>query len=127
MTKPLNIGLLMVAAVAEAGFFRCGRFWPKAGVVVDPREFTEEDWERLAAEPMLHITPAPDTAELAAAEASLDLNERIKAAIGTLEAGDFEADGRPKLGAVKERLPEDARKVTAKVLAEVWADLKPAD
>ena len=126
MSKLLNIGLLMVASVAQAGFFRCGRFWPKDGVVVDPLEFTEEQWERLAAEPMLHITPAPDAAEVAAIEASLDLTARIKAAIGTLEAGDFEADGRPKLGAVKERLPDEAKKVTAKVLADVWAELKPA-
>jgi hypothetical protein len=62
----------------------------------------------------------------APADPAVDLKALIIATLQKLDPSDFEADGQPKLGAVKERLPEQARKITARLVAEVWAGLKPA-
>jgi len=70
------------------------------------------------------VAQASEAGVPAAPEVPLvDLKARVRAAINQLEPGDFDADAQPKLGAVKERLPEEARKVTAKLVAEVWAEI----
>ena len=120
---------LLIRSTAGDGFeghFRLGQFWPRAGRVVAQDAFTADEWAALEADPRLHIGPAPDEAQIEAEAKAQSLKDQIVAVLGTLEPGDFEADGQPKLGAVKERLPEQARKVTAKLVAEVWAGLKPA-
>ncbi len=108
------------------GHYRLGQFWPKAGRVVAQDAFSPDEWAVLTADTRLHIGPAPDEAQVETEAKAQSLKDQIKAVLGTLEPGDFEADGQPKLGAVKERLPEQAKKVTAKLVAEVWAGLKPA-
>ncbi len=108
------------------GHFRLGQFWPRAGRVVAQDAFTAEEWAVLTADPRLHIGPAPDEAQVEAEAKVKSLKDQIVAVLGTLEPGDFEADGTPKLGAVRERLPEQAGKITARLVAEVWAGLKPA-
>jgi hypothetical protein len=115
-----------IAATEFEGHFRLGQFWPRAGRVVAQDAFTADEWAVLTADPRLHIGPAPDEAQVEAEAKAQSLKDQIMAVLGTLEPGDFEADGQPKLGAVKERLPEQAKKVTAKLVAEVWAGLKPA-
>jgi hypothetical protein len=120
---------LLIRSTAGDGFeghFRLGQFWPRAGRVVAQDAFTADEWAVLEADPRLHIGPAPDEAQVEAEAKAQSLKDQIVAVLGTLEPGDFEADGQPKLGAVKERLPEQAKKVTAKLVAEVWAGLKPA-
>lgn len=117
-------GLLKIAAVAAAGFYRCGQFWPHEGRVVDPAELDEEVLARLTAEPMLHVTPA--TGPQAEADQADALRARVKDAIGGLEAGDFAEDGSPRAEAVRRAL-KGTRGVTAALVAEVWAGLKPAD
>lgn len=116
-------GLILIAAVAAQGFFRLGRFWPKAGQVVDVSEFSEAEWQVLSAEPALRIGPAPDAEPEAAAAETAGLVEAVKAAIGQLGAEDFQKDGKPKLEALKERLPE--AKITAAIRDQVWAELLP--
>jgi hypothetical protein len=108
------------------GHFRLGQFWPRAGRVVAKDAFTADEWAVLTADTRLHIGPAPDEAEVEAEAKAQSLKDQIVAVLGTLEPGDFEADGTPKLGAVRERLPGQARKITARLVAEVWAGLKPA-
>ena len=115
-----------IAATEFEGHFRLGQFWPRAGRVVAQDAFTADEWAVLTADTRLHIGPAPDEATVEAEAKAQSLKDQIMAVLGTLEPGDFEADGQPKLGAVKERLPEQAKKVTAKLVAEVWAGLKPA-
>jgi hypothetical protein len=115
-----------IAATEFEGHFRLGQFWPRAGRVVAQDAFTTDEWAVLTADPRLHIGPAPDEAQVETEAKAQSLKDQIVAVLGTLEPGDFEADGQPKLGAVKERLPEQAKKVTAKLVAEVWAGLKPA-
>ena len=120
---------LLIRSTAGDGFeghFRLGQFWPRAGRVVAQDAFTADEWAVLTDDTRLHIGPAPDEAQIEAEAKAESLKDQIVAVLGTLEPGDFEADGQPKLGAVKERLPEQAKKVTAKLVAEVWAGLKPA-
>jgi hypothetical protein len=62
----------------------------------------------------------------APADPAVDMNALIIATLQKLDPSDFEADGRPKLSAVKERLPEHAKKVTPKLVDQIWAGLKPA-
>ena len=120
---------LLIRSTAGDGFeghFRLGQFWPRAGRVVAQDAFTADEWAVLTDDTRLHIGPAPEEAQVEAEAKAQSLKDQIVAVLGTLEPGDFEADGQPKLGAVKERLPEQAKKVTAKLVAEVWAGLKPA-
>ncbi len=119
--------LVLISAVASAlngRFLRLGRVWTTEGVVVDTSEFNEDQWSTLTSEKMLHIGPAPDGASVAAADEA-SLREALKATLAQLEPGDFEADGKPKLGALKERHPSRAKQITAKLLAELWAELNP--
>lgn len=114
--------LLHVAALAAAGFFRLGRHWTKEGVVIHRDEFTDAEWAVLTAEPALRIAPAPAGAEVEAAGArsSIDL---IKAVLGDLAAEDFQKDGKPKLDALKAKLPD--LKVTAELRDAAWAEANP--
>ena len=114
--------LLKIAAVAAAGFYRAGRFWPHEGVVIDPAELGEETLAPLGAEPMLHVTRA-DPAETEAAEA-LGLRGQIRAALGTLEPEGFDETGAPRAEVVRKALPKGTRGVTAALVAEVWAEIK---
>lgn len=120
--------LVLISAVASAvngSFMRLGHKWSTEGTVVEPSDFTEADWAILTAEKMLHIGPAPDGAAAAVIEDTA-LRDALKVSIGALEAGDFEADGKPKLGALKERHPAQAKRITAKLVADLWAELNRA-
>jgi len=119
----LSILIRSIPADGFEGHFRLGQFWPRAGRVVAQDAFTADEWAVLNADPRLHIGPAPDEAQVEAGAKVDSLKARVRAAISQLEPGDFDADGQPKLGAVKERLPDEARKITAKLVAEVWAEI----
>ena len=119
-------GLLKVAAIPMAGFWRAGQFWPQDGVTIDPDDLEDGVLERLEAEPMLRVTPL-DGAGQASALDDDQLVEAIKGAIATLEAGDFSKDGSPKLAAIKERLPEEKDRITVELRDQVWAEIKPAE
>lgn len=121
--------LVLIQAVAgtlHGSFRRLGRTFTAAGSIVDPTEFTKEEWDILVNEKMLHIGPAP---EGAAAEGAADaLRGLVKEALGKLDASkDFAEDGTPKADAVRKHLPPNTKGVTAKLVAEVWAELKPAE
>lgn len=116
--------LLKIAAVAAAGFHRAGMFWPHEGRVVDADTLPADVLARLKAEPALHISPA--TGVEAEAAAAADLRDLIKASFGGLEPGDFTEDGTPKVEAVRKVLPKGTKGATAALVAEVWAEVKPA-
>lgn len=121
------MGALLIRSTAGTefeGHFRAGQFWPRAGRVVAQDAFTPDEWAALRADPRLQIVPAPDEAGVGAGARAESLKDQITAVIATLAPEDFEADGQPKLGAVKERLPEQAKKITGKLMAEVWAELQ---
>lgn len=115
-------GLIRIAAVAAAGFYRCGQFWPREGRIVDPDTLDEQVLERLKSEPQLHLTPATGPA-IEAAEAAA-LRGQIAAAFAALEPGDFAEDGTPRADAVRKALPKGTKGATAALVAEVWAEVR---
>lgn len=118
---------ILVKTVADPGpFFRLGRGWTKAGVVVEQAEFSDDEWALLAGEPMLHVGPAPDEAEIAQVQAD-DLGDRLKAMIAGLEADSFGKDGKPRLDALRAALPEAKDQITAELRDQVWAGVKPVE
>lgn len=117
--------LIKIAALAQAGFFRAGRFWPHEGVIVDAEELDETNLKRLANDRNLRIDPAPEGATVAdVAAATDDLKARLRAAIATLPADAFGATGAPNLTPLREALPEDAADITGSLRDEVWAALQ---
>jgi hypothetical protein len=58
------------------------------------------------------------------APAPVDLDAAVKAVISKLEPSDFDAEGLPKLAAVKALLPEGTKGLTKALLVTIWADLK---
>jgi hypothetical protein len=114
-----KVAMIKIAAVPAAGFYRCGKFFPKSGVVVDPKSFTDAQLERLKAEPMLRVTPASDDDE-SQIEARA---EQIAEGIRTLAAVDFQKDGKPKVDALNDLLGDDLGKITATERNGVWDQL----
>lgn len=112
-------GKFLISAMVAAGFWRCGRYFTPDGVLVDAVEFTEEQWDRLKAEVKLRI-------EEAGASATTDreaLKVRIDEAIQSFGADDFGSDGKPKLGALRELLTEDAKAITAKLRDTIFEEM----
>lgn len=117
--------LAFIAALHVTGFWRCGKHFTQKGLLVDLAEFTEEQIERLNAEPMLRITE-PTEEQLQAAktddtEGDAELLFDLAEVIRSLSADDFQKDGKPKMASIK-LLMGDA-KVTAALRDEVWAEL----
>ncbi len=106
------------------GHFRLGQFWPKAGRVVAQDAFSSDEWAVLTADTRLHISPAPDEAQAEAAAQEQSLTYAVRAVLAALDPGDFDADGLPKLAAVKARLPEGSKGLTKALLVTIWGDLK---
>lgn len=117
--------LIKIAALAQAGFFRAGRFWPYEGVVVDAEELGEAALERIANDRNLRIEPAPEGATVAdVAAATDDLRTLIIAAISNLPGDAFGSSGAPNLGPLREALPDHASRITGALRDEVWAELQ---
>lgn len=114
--------LYRISAAKTDLFYRAGLGWPRAGVVVDRATFTDADWDRLTAETMLRVEPVVAEAETVDAEAALQ--GRIRDVFPQLEAADFNKSGTPKVSAIEKLLPDDAKAITAAMVAEVWADVK---
>ena len=113
-----------IAAAEFEGHYRLGQFWPRAGRVVAQDAFTAEEWAVLTADPRLHIGPAPDEAQVEADAKAQSLTDAVRAVLAALEPGDFDADGLPKLAAVKARLPEGSGPLSKARLVTIWGDLK---
>lgn len=115
---------VIVRTTAPSGtFHRAGRAWTKDGTVLEQGDLSRETWAVLEAEPLIHIGPAPDDAEVAAIAADA-LNAQIREAIATLENDGFGQDGVPLLDAVRKAMPKGSAVITKKLLTEVWAALK---
>lgn len=115
---------LLVRTTAPSGrFHRAGRVWTVEGTVLTKDDLPPKVWQILQAEPLLHIAPAPDDAEIAATRTD-DQKAVIRQAIAALDNDGFGQDGVPLLDALRKQLPEDAPAITKKLVAEVWAELK---
>ena len=117
---------LLIKATQEIGRCRVGQFWPHTGRVVAEDDFSEEEWALLAADPILHISPAPDAADVAAAEATATLRQMVAEAIGRLEPAEFDAKGTPLVAGIAAKLPPETKGITKALVGEVWAGMKPA-
>ena len=118
--------LLKIAAIAAAGFFRAGRFFPKDGVTIPVTDLTETDLERIRAEPNLRIEEVDGDA--VAALSDEDLKKLVSVAIATLTEDGFDKNGKPKLDALRAAIPDEKSRITSDLRDEVWAALrKPAE
>lgn len=113
-------GKFLISATVAAGFWRCGRHFPKAGIVVDADEFNDGQWERLNDEPMLRVSEASKEDAAALDERAARIADGIEA----LEAVDFQRDGKPKLESLNALLGDDLGKITAVERDAVWAVMK---
>lgn len=114
---------LKIAATVATGFWRCGKHWPAEGVVVDASDFKEGDLERLLNEPMLRVSE-PTDAEVADASPPNELHARIADVVSTLAPDDFGQDGKPKVGALTDRLGDEFGKITASDRDAAWEDIQ---
>lgn len=115
---------LIVRTSAPSGtFHRAGRVWTKDGTVLHEADLSRETWAILQAEPLIHIGPAPDDAEVEAMSAEV-LKAMIREAIAALEDGGFGQDGAPLLDAVRKAMPEGSPAITKKLVSDVWTELK---
>lgn len=109
-----------VAAIAASGFFRCGRHFPQAGVVVAVDDLTDMQWRRIMDDPNLKITPT-DEVPAEDAEARRDA---IWGVIQLLRPEDFQKDGKPKLDAINDALGDAVEgKVAAPERDAIWAEM----
>lgn len=46
-----------IAGKPEKGFYRAGRYWPRAGTPIDRADFTDDQWSAIEGEPKLTIKP----------------------------------------------------------------------
>ena len=118
--------LVLIKAAAgcvNGSFRRPGRTFTTEGSIVNAADFSDEAWQVLVNERMLHLGPAPEEAAPPAPDQGA-LRDAIRAAIAQLEPADFGSDGAPKLAAVKKAAGSSA--ITSALLAEVWAEVKPA-
>lgn len=107
-----------IRSVRPEGRYRAGRFWSAEGAVVAPDELDAAARAAVEADPMLHVSlAAAEEAEAAAGDRA-----EVAAAIGRLSPEDFDAQGKPKLDALRAALP--GVKVTAALRDEVWAGAK---
>lgn len=113
-------GKFLIAATVAAGFWRCGRHFTESGIVVDAAEFSEEQWDRLKAEPKLHIKEASKD-DAAAVEERL---EKIAEAVTTLTAEDFQRDGKPKLDSLNALLGDELGKISGAERDRAWSAVK---
>lgn len=109
------MSMYLISSTRPDGFFRCGTFFPREGRRVAGDAFTEAQWARLHAEPFLKIAPAP--ADTPGAEA--ETRAAIEEAITDLDASDYQQDGKPKVAALRDALP-DTVQITAAIRDEVF-------
>lgn len=98
----------LVKTSTRESFWRCGRKWTKDGTVVAIDDLTDAEWSRIMAEPMLVIEEAGE-ADLAGTGDGEALERAIAEAIHGLAAEDYQKDGKPRIDAIKGRLPEGSK------------------
>lgn len=114
--------LAFIAALQVTGFWRCGKHFPKKGLLVDLAEFTEVQIERLKNEAMLRVTEPTqeqlDAAKTGAAGGEIELRFDLAEVMRSLAAEDFQKDGKPKMAVIKTLMPDAT--ISAALRDEVW-------
>lgn len=115
--------MLFVQASLAAHFYRLGRKWTKEGVVVDAREFVEEQWEVLQTEVNLNVREATkeeiakrdsggDAVLTASPMSMAEVVDTLIEAIPALLDAEFTKDGKPRMKALRKAVEIDAALVT---------------
>lgn len=93
----------------RAGFRRCGMPHPAEPTVYPDGRWTEEEMERLRAEPMLvvEVVPEGDGPEVPAGPTDGEILAAVKEVVERGDEGDLTKDGRPKVSAVEAVLGRD--------------------
>ena len=121
----LNMSMMIkIAATVATGFWRCGKHFTKDGVTVVLSDFTTEQWERLKAEPMLHLSEADGKAGTEPTVSDIERSDTISGGIRILTAEDFQKDGKPRLEALNTLLGDELGKITGAERDAVWDQLK---
>lgn len=108
------------------GYWRCGAQHTRLGAIFAEDRFTDTEWAMLEADKALSVEGISD-AEASEPDPDLALLERVAKAIAGLTPEDFgKTDGKPKLGALRDALPEDAKAIDADLRDRVWAGLEEA-
>lgn len=115
---------ITVMAIAAAGFFRAGRHWPHKGVTVDQRDFTDDEWERIARDPNLKILPGDGTT--APEEAAAVRAKAVEVAIRSLPTEAYGSDATPNLKPLNAAMGKGEDKVDAKERDAVFASMLEA-
>ncbi|SMH35892.1 hypothetical protein [Maritimibacter sp. HL-12] len=115
----MSARLVKTVAGVES-FWRCGRQWTKAGTIVPVDDLTDDEWKRIMEEPRLVVEPASE-ADLVENGDDEALRRVIAEAIHQLGAEDFQKDGKPRIEALKELLPEGT-KINAALRDEVFKE-----
>lgn len=120
------MALVLISAVAAKGFHRAGMFFPKDGVRKRIEDFSAEVWERLQAEPNLHIREVEDDEDVPdpGTEARHAMIDEV---ISALPDEEFGADGKPKVSAINKLLDGGAEPVDAAERDEVWRQMQVED
>jgi hypothetical protein len=116
--------MIKITATVATGFWRCGKHFTKDGVTVALSDFTQEQWERLKAEPMLHLSEAGSTEVTEPAGSDTERFDTINGGIRILTAEDFQKDGKPRLEALNTLLSDELGKITGAERDTVWDQLK---
>lgn len=101
--------MFVIAAVSIAGFSRCGVRFPHEGMPVQEDDFDELQWQKLIAEPNLHIKPVTE-ADAEEAERRMTM---IAEVIEHLGPDGFTKDGKPNLALLNDKLEPEIGKVTS--------------
>ncbi|MEM8554382.1 MAG: hypothetical protein AAGF71_06080 [Pseudomonadota bacterium] len=93
---------------------------------VEPGGINEAELAQMQRDPRLVVTDLPEGTEPPVASEDA-LKDRVKDVIENhLGPADFQSNGKPKTGAIKEALPEDAAQITTALRDEVWDELLAA-
>lgn len=121
-----------IKSTQAAGHWRCGVRLSKQGAEFQVYEgkpvkggLSTEELARMEKDPRVVVTALAED-EPAPVDPAVALAERVRAAIAALEPGDFDQNGKPKLGALREALPDDAKAITADLRDEVYTALLTA-
>lgn len=118
---------LMISATSGESFRRCGHAWPKDGRIVQASDLSAKDLSRLKSEPMLHVreATAEEVENAGNVEGAADeRKERIADAIASLQAEDFQRDGKPKLDSLNALLGDELGKISGAERDRVWEAMK---
>jgi hypothetical protein len=124
-----------LGAAKQTTMWRCGVLHDTTGAVWRDDAFTVLEWAQLHADPLFEITDAdaeappradgPVSGQAVASSGGDDpsdgaLREKLSTMMGALGEDDMTQAGVPRVGPLREALPEHAEAITAELVRELW-------